>query len=70
MTNEKTLLEAIKTYGNWCAMRREALTEWVEYTGEDLTENNRLKESFDFMTEISEEHFARLALRLNAVEGA
>ena len=69
MTNETTLLEAIKSYGNWCAMRREALTEWVEYTGKDLTETKRLQAHFDFMTQISEEHFARLAERLNAVEG-
>ena len=51
MTNEKTLLEAIKTYGNWCAMRREALNKWVEYTGADLAENKRLHSDFDFMTE-------------------
>ena len=67
MTNETTLLEAIKSYGNWCAIRREALTKWVEYNGSDLTEINHLQAHFDFMTQISEDHFSKLAERLNKV---
>lgn len=69
MTNEKTLLEAIETYGNWCAMRREALNEWVAYDGNDFDKNQRLKAIFDLTTKTSAEHFEKIAVRLNAIEG-
>ena len=69
MKNEKSLLESIKSYGNWCAMKREALNTWVDYKGNDLEENKRLKSIFDMHEEISLEHYEAIAERLNAVKG-
>ena len=69
MKNEKSLLESIKSYGNWCAMKREVMIEWIDYKGNDLEENKRLKSIFVMHEEIALEHYEVIAERLNAVKG-